>query len=59
MPESLTTQECQLVQRNPGEPDRQYNPDAAFAKQFAVGCLVLFVAFLLLAVAVWWFWMQR
>ena len=42
----------------PGEPDRQYNPDAVLTGQFGLGCFVLFVAFLLLTVAVWWFWMQ-
>jgi len=45
-----------VVQRKPGEPDRQLDPDAFVAKQFGLGCLVLFVAFLLLTVAVWWFW---
>ena len=47
-----------MVQRNPGEPDRQYDPDAVLAKQFGLGCLVLFAAFLLLTAAVWWFWMH-
>jgi hypothetical protein len=45
-----------VVQRNPGEPDRQYDPDAVFGRQFALGCLVLFIAFLLLTASVWWFW---
>ena len=47
-----------MVQRVPGQPDRQYNPDASFGKMFAVGCGVLFLAFLLLTAAVWWFWMH-
>jgi hypothetical protein len=45
-----------VVQHKPGEPDRQYNPDAVLTGQFGLGCLVLFAAFLLLTVAVWWFW---
>jgi hypothetical protein len=47
-----------VVQHEPGKPDRQYNPDAVLAKQFALGCGVLFVAFLVLTAAVWWFWMH-
>jgi hypothetical protein len=47
-----------LVQKEPGQPDQQYNPDAVLAKQFALGCGVLFFAFLLLTAAVWWFWMH-
>ena len=45
-----------MVQREPGKPDRQYNPDAVLGKQFALGCGVLFLAFLVLTFAVWWFW---
>lgn len=44
--------------RRTGGPERQINPDAEGAKLFGIGCLVLFVGFLLLTVAVWWFWMQ-
>lgn len=40
------------------EPDRQYSPDAVLGKQFGLGCLVLFAAFLLLTALVWWFWMH-
>ena len=47
-----------MVQRKSGEPDRQFNPDAHLAKQFGLGCVVLFVAFLLLTMLVWWFWMH-
>ena len=47
-----------MAKRKPGEPDQQYNPDAVFGGQFALGCGVLFVAFLLLTAAVWWFWMH-
>ena len=47
-----------MVQREPGQPDRQFSPDADLTKQFGVGCLVLFVAFLLMAALVWWFWMH-
>ena len=47
-----------MVQRKPGEPDRQFNADAHLAKQFGLGCVVLFVAFLLLTMLVWWFWMH-
>ena len=45
-----------MVQQEPGKPDRQYNPDAVLARQFALGCGVLVVAFLLLTFTVWWFW---
>lgn len=34
------------------------NPDADGARLFGIGCIVLFVGFLLLTVAVWWFWMR-
>ena len=37
-------------------PDRQTNPDAELARSFAVGCGVLFLAFLLLTVLVFYFW---
>lgn len=39
-----------------GEPDRQVDPDARLAKAFLVGCGVLLLAFLLLAVALWVIW---
>lgn len=45
-----------MVQHKPGEPDRQFSADASLTKQFGVGCVVLLVAFVLLTVAVWWFW---
>lgn len=41
-----------------GKPDRPTNPDAAFARSYAVGCAVLFVAFLLLWAFVYLFWMR-
>ena len=47
-----------MVRRSPGEPDRQISPDNEFFKAYGVGCIVLFVAFLLLTVAVWWFWLH-
>ena len=47
-----------MARRREGEPDRQLNPDAYVGWQFAVGCIVLFVAFLLLTAAVWWFWIH-
>ncbi len=37
-------------------PERQRNPDAELARSFGVGCLVLFAAFVLLSVAVYYFW---
>lgn len=37
-------------------PDRQTNPDAELARSFAVGCGVLFLAFLLLSALVFYFW---
>jgi hypothetical protein len=47
-----------VVQHKPGEPDRQFSPDAELTKQFGLGCVILFFAFLLLTAAVWWFWMH-
>jgi hypothetical protein len=47
-----------MVKREPGKPDEQLNPDRYVAGQFAVGCLVLFLAFLLLTLLVWWSWMH-
>lgn len=45
-----------MAVRKPGAPDRQANPDAELTRSFAVGCLVLFVAFLLLSASVFYFW---
>jgi len=45
-----------MATRKPGEPDRQISPDAELTKEFGIGCLVLFAAFLVLTVVVWWFW---
>lgn len=39
-----------------GVPDRQLDPDAELTRSFAIGCAVLLVAFLLLSVAVYYFW---
>jgi len=36
--------------------ERQSDPDAELARSFGIGCLVLFAAFLLLSVAVYYFW---
>jgi hypothetical protein len=36
--------------------EKQLNPDAELARSFGLGCLVLFVAFLLLSGAVYFFW---
>ena len=44
------------ARRTPGEPDRQISPDREFFKAYGVGCVVLFIAFVLLTVAVWWAW---
>ena len=41
-----------------GTPDKPTNPDAAFARSFAVGCGVLFFSFLLLWALVYLFWMR-
>jgi hypothetical protein len=46
------------ARREPGEPDRQISPDAEGAKLFGIGCLAIFVGFLLLSVALWWIWMR-
>jgi hypothetical protein len=47
-----------MVRRNPGEPDRQISPDNEFFKAYGLGCIVLFIAFLLLTLAIWWFWVH-
>lgn len=47
-----------MAKEKPGEPERQLDPDAFVGKQFGIGCLVLLVAFLLMTVLVWWFWMH-
>lgn len=39
-----------------GGAEKQRSPDAELARSFAVGCLVLFVAFLLLTAAVYVAW---
>jgi hypothetical protein len=36
--------------------EKQQNPDAELARSFGIGCVVLFVAFLLLTMAVYYFW---
>ncbi len=41
-----------------GKPDEPTNPDAVFARSFAVGCGVLFFSFLLLWALVYLFWMR-
>jgi len=45
-----------LATRQEGQPDRQTNPDAELARSFALGCGVLFLAFLLLSAFVFYFW---
>lgn len=39
-----------------GAPDRQISPDAELTRSFAIGCGVLFLAFLLLTAFVYYFW---
>lgn len=39
-----------------GTPDRQISPDAELTRSFALGCAVLFLAFLLLTALVYYFW---
>jgi len=41
---------------NRGGAERQRSPDAELARSFGIGCLVLFGAFLLLSVAVYFAW---
>jgi hypothetical protein len=36
--------------------EKQINPDAELTRSFLIGCGVLFVAFLLLTAAVYYFW---
>lgn len=45
-----------LAARQEGEPDRQTSPDAELARSFALGCGVIFLAFLLLSAFVFYFW---
>lgn len=45
-----------VAARQPGEPDRQVNPDAELTRSFALGCGVLFLAFLVLSALVFYFW---
>ena len=45
-----------LSTRREGEPDRQLSPDAELTRSFALGCGVVFLAFLLLAALVFYFW---
>lgn len=47
-----------MARHIPGQPDRQYDPDAEFFRQYGVGCLVVFVAFLLLSGLIGWFWLR-
>ncbi len=39
-----------------GRAEKQISPDAELTRSFGIGCLVLFAAFLLLSVAVYYFW---
>ena len=41
---------------NERPPDKQLDPDRFVGTQFAVGCVVLVIAFLMLSAAVYWFW---
>jgi hypothetical protein len=36
--------------------EKQPDPDSELARSFGIGCLVLFAAFLLLTIAVYYFW---
>jgi hypothetical protein len=36
--------------------EKQISPDVELTRSFGIGCLVLFAAFLLLSVAVYYFW---
>ena len=45
-----------MAQKRTGEPEPQISPDAELTKQFGIGCVVLFVAFLALTAIIWWFW---
>ena len=36
--------------------EKQTNPDSELTRSFGIGCAVLFAAFLLLSVAVYYFW---
>jgi hypothetical protein len=42
----------------PGEPTRQYDPDAELARSFGVGCGVLFVLFLCGWATIAYFWLH-
>ena len=41
---------------SPHPAEKQLNPDAELARSFGIGCLVLLVAFVLLSIAVYYFW---
>jgi hypothetical protein len=38
--------------------EKQISPDAELTRSFGIGCLTLLMAFLLLSVAVYYFWMR-
>ena len=46
------------TRRQPGQPDRQISPDAEFFKAYGVGCLLLFLAFLVLTATITWVWLR-
>ena len=45
-----------ITGREFGVPDRQADPDAELTRSFAIGCAILFLAFLLLSALVFYFW---
>lgn len=46
------------VRRKPGEPDRTPSPDAELTRSFAIGCGVLLLAFVVLAVVLYFVWIR-
>lgn len=46
------------VRRRAGEPDRTPSPDAELTRSFAIGCGVLLLAFVVLSVLVYLFWVR-
>jgi len=39
-----------------GQAEKQISPDAELTRSFGIGCVVLLVAFVVLSVAVYYFW---
>jgi hypothetical protein len=47
-----------MVKRVPGEPDRQISPDNEFFKAYGLGCVLLVIAFFVLAGVLTLIWLR-